>query len=298
MLMIFALSIISCKKKGREYKTDSGFKYILYTEGKGQKPQLGDYVTIELVYRTQKDSVLFDSRKNQSPMRFKLERIPFQGSYEEGLTFLSVGDSATFYVPADSLYEFYYKNKETRIQQSATVFTPHSFLLFDVKLIRVQDYVEAEQEQMMLLSSEEKNEKELLTRFLFDKDFKPSPDSGIYYYRKIKSGTGKPVRNGKFVTVQYTGKFLNGEVFDYSGTGGKPVTFVSGARQVIQGWEFSILGMREGDRSEILIPSKYAYGSDGLRNASTGSYKIPPFTPLIYDLEVMSVEDTLRLVKK
>ena len=77
-------------------KTASGFTYRVYKNIDGPKPKVGDYVTIHLVNRTADDSILFDSRKAGQPMRFRLERIPFEGSFEEGLTYISPGDSATF----------------------------------------------------------------------------------------------------------------------------------------------------------------------------------------------------------
>ncbi len=288
--------IIACKQ-GKEYVTDSGFKYRLYTENKGAKPQIGDYVTIELVYRTS-DSVLFDSRINKTQMRFKLEQIPFKGSYEEGLTYLSEGDSATFYVPADSLYNYYYRNSHEKLDQSATVFKPGSFLLFDIKLLAIQDYVVAEQDQMMKLSEAEKTEKENLIRFLEGKSFLNSIDSGQYFFKHLQKGNGKPVSKGKFVTVKYTGKFLDGKIFDYAGNPVKPFTFRVGSGDVIKGWEYAIAGLRQGDRIELLLPSKNAYGAEGLLDAASGSLLIPPMTTLWYDLEILNVNDTLQLVKK
>src|SRR4051812_21927519 len=106
------LSVLACKK-GKEFKTESGFKYVLYTESKGTKPKIGDYVTLIMTYKNENDSVLFDYKKNGGPVRFQLERIPFKGSFEDGLQYISENDSATFYVPADSLYALYYANGET-----------------------------------------------------------------------------------------------------------------------------------------------------------------------------------------
>jgi FKBP-type peptidyl-prolyl cis-trans isomerase len=293
MLLCLLFSIAACKK-GKEYITDSGFKYRLYTESKGKKPQIGDYVIIEMVYRTMDDSILYDSRVNKTPMRFKLEHIPFQGSYEEGLTYLSEGDSATFYVPADSLYAYYTKNTYGKTPQEETVFKTKTFLLFDIKLIEVQDYVVAEQDQMIKKREAQKEEKKTLFKFIYGKDFSASPDSGQYFIKKVKQGNGSAVSKGKLVSVQYTGKFLNGEVFDYFGSPGKPFTFKAGAGQVIKGWEAAILGLHEGDRVELLIPSNYAYGEEGLLDATSGSFIIPPFTTLWYDMEVVQITDSIN----
>jgi len=296
-LSVLLLGFMSCKK-GKEHITESGLKYRLYTNSSGKRAKAGDYVTIEMVYKTAGDSILFDSRLNESPMRFKLEDIPFPGSYEEGLTYLSEGDSATFYVSSDSLYALYAKTARNPVRQSETVFNAGSYMLFDVKLLRVQDYIEAEQEQLMHMSDIEKTERDVLRKFLWDKDFFNSPDSGIYYVKMIKEGSGSPVDTGKFVSVKYTAKFPDGRVFDYAGAPGKPFTFVSGAGEVIQGLDLALLQLREGDRAEILIPSRYAYGEEGLKDLKSGAEIIAPYSTLWYDIEVLSVVDTLKLVKK
>ncbi len=302
LLAVLILSILlhgftSCKK-GKEHITESGLKYRLYTNSMGKRAKAGDYLTIEMVYKTAGDSILFDSRLNETPMRFKLEEIPFPGSYEEGLTYLSEGDSATFYVSSDSLYASYARTARNPVKQSETVFKSGSYMLFDVKLLRVQDYIEAEQEQLMQMSDAEKTEKDNLRKFLWDKDFYNSPDSGVYYIKKIKEGSGPLVDTGKFVSVKYTAKFPDGRVFDYAGTPGKPFTFVSGAGQVIQGLDLALSNLREGDRAELVIPSRYAYGEEGLKDLKSGAEIIAPYSTLWYDIEVLSVGDTLKLVKK
>ncbi|TAH38796.1 MAG: hypothetical protein EYC69_14005 [Bacteroidetes bacterium] len=296
MLAILAGSMSACKK-GKELKTESGFKYRLYTETKGAKAQLGDYVIIDMVYKTEDDSVLFDSRA-KTPLRFKLENIPFSGSYEDGLTNLAEGDSATFYVPADSLYNYYYPDIAERIEQEKTVFKPKSFLLFDVKLIDIQDYVEAEQDQLIRLSKSEKLERENLKSFLTQRSFVTSADSGLYFYNLLKKGTGTQISNGKFVSLKYTGKFLDGKVFDNFGTPEKPFVFRVGERKVLKGWEDAITNFRQGDKFELIIPSVNAYAEEGLLDVKSGQYIIPPFTTLWYEMEILNVTDTLRIAKK
>jgi len=298
LLLISCVGILFSCRNGKEYKTESGFKYRLYTENKGKKPVAGDYVIIEMVYKTDKDSILFDSRANKIPMRFKLESIPFSGSYEEGLTYLSEGDSATFYVPADSLYKYYFKDIEDKPEQEMTVFKKNKFLLFDVKLIKVQDFVEAEQEALINLSEKEKNDKQALSAYLKGKDYLNSPDSGKYYYKLAAAGKGIPVSKGKIIAVRYTGKFLNGDVFAHAGSPESPYTFRAGEGDVISGWDLAIATLREGDRVELVVPSASAYGEKGLFDTKTGSYTIPPFSSLFYDLEILKVGDTLRVVKK
>ncbi len=296
LILSLAIVVLSCKK-GKELKTESGFKYRLYTDNTGEKAKLGDYIIIELVYKTENDSVLFDSRK-KVPLRFKLENIPFPGSYEDGLTNLSEGDSATFYVSADSLYKHYYPAESDRVDQEKTVFKPKSFLLFDVKLLEIQDYVEAEQDQMIKLSKAEKLEKENLKTFLSGREFMASEDSGLYFYHLIKKGVGNNISKGKFVSLKYTGKFLDGKVFDNFGTPERPFVFRVGENKVLKAWEDAITNFRQGDQLELVIPSTNAYAEQGLLDVKSGDYIIPPFTSLWYEMEILQVTDTLKIAKK
>ena len=103
--------------------------------------------------------------------------------------------------------------------------------------------------------------------------------SGLQY-KVITSGKGKsPVATDK-VTVHYTGKFVDGKVFD-SSAGRDPVTFEVGG--VIPGWTEALQLMHEGDKWMIYIPYDIAYGERGMGN------DIPPYATLIFEVELIKV---------
>ncbi|TAJ43857.1 FKBP-type peptidyl-prolyl cis-trans isomerase [Methanofollis fontis] len=64
---------------------------------------------------------------------------------------------------------------------------------------------------------------------------------------------------GDNVTVDYTGSFPNGTVFDTS-IGRKPFTFTIGKNMVIEGFEKAVIGLSEGESVSVLIPAAEAYG--------------------------------------
>lgn len=105
--------------------------------------------------------------------------------------------------------------------------------------------------------------------------------SGLQY-KVIKAGTGKtPTADGTVVT-HYTGKLLDGTVFDSSRERGEPATF--GVKQVISGWTEVLQLMKEGARYEVVIPSDLAYGTTGAGG------KIGPNATLVFDVELISVK--------
>jgi len=104
--------------------------------------------------------------------------------------------------------------------------------------------------------------------------------SGLQY-KVLKAGTGKQPKVGDNVTVHYTGKLIDGTVFDSSVERGEPATF--GVGQVIPGWTEALQLMHEGDKWMLYIPSDLAYGERGAGG------QIPPHSTLIFEVELLKV---------
>lgn len=104
--------------------------------------------------------------------------------------------------------------------------------------------------------------------------------SGLQYIVD-KEGTGAQPTATDEVTVHYTGKLLDGTVFDSSVNRGEPATFP--LNRVIPGWTEGVQLMKEGAKYTFFIPSDLAYGPQGVPNA------IPPHSTLIFDVELIKV---------
>lgn len=104
--------------------------------------------------------------------------------------------------------------------------------------------------------------------------------SGLQYMVE-KEGTGMRPSAADEVTVHYTGKLLDGTVFDSSVNRGEPATFP--LNRVIPGWTEGVQLMKEGAKYRFFIPSDLAYGAQGIPNA------IPPHSTLIFDVELIKV---------
>jgi FKBP-type peptidyl-prolyl cis-trans isomerase len=99
-----------------------------------------------------------------------------------------------------------------------------------------------------------------------------------------KVGTGKEVKAGSTVTVDYTGALAaDGTIFESSLDSGKKATFA--LNEVIKGWTDGLPGMKEGGVRRLIIPAELAYGA----NPREGS-GIPPNAPLVFDITLVSVE--------
>ena len=106
-------------------------------------------------------------------------------------------------------------------------------------------------------------------------------DSGILM-RQLEKGTGerRPQLNS-VVSVHYTGRLIDGTVFDT--TDGQDIPACFRVREVIVGWQAALLRMHEGDRYEVFIPAKYGYGSMKLDD-------IPAWSTLCFEIELLRIQ--------
>jgi FKBP-type peptidyl-prolyl cis-trans isomerase FklB len=105
--------------------------------------------------------------------------------------------------------------------------------------------------------------------------------SGLQY-EVLEEGDGKMPKATDQVTVHYTGKLLDGTVFDSSVERGQPATF--GLNQVISGWTEGVQLMKVGSKYRFYIPSDLAYGARGAGN------DIGPNATLIFDVELLEIK--------
>jgi FKBP-type peptidyl-prolyl cis-trans isomerase FklB len=105
--------------------------------------------------------------------------------------------------------------------------------------------------------------------------------SGLQY-KVLKSGNGPSPAATDTVKVNYEGSLIDGTVFDSSIKRGEPASFP--VNRVIPGWTEALQLMKVGDKWQLFIPAKLAYGE------RSPSPSIPPNSTLIFDVELLSIE--------
>jgi FKBP-type peptidyl-prolyl cis-trans isomerase FkpA len=286
LLFLFLVSpvMLSCGRfvKYPGYKSaGNGIYYRLHKIGENLvKAEPGDYITVNLEYRTMKDSSFFKGTR-----KLQVNSPAYKGSIDECFAMLAEQDSATFILNAD---DFFSKTLQTALPG---FLSRGSSVKINVDLLDIQTEEEYENEKEAFLSWIEDfgdYEKVILRQFLASEKLPVSPlPSGIYYLN-LRPGTGKKVEAGDTLTVNYEGRFLNGKFFDSTIRRKQPFQFVYGTEwQVIKGLEEAIGMMREGERSLFILPSDMGFGNQG---SSTGI--IPPFTSLIFEVEILKVSSS------
>jgi FKBP-type peptidyl-prolyl cis-trans isomerase len=124
--------------------------------------------------------------------------------------------------------------------------------------------------------------------FLTSKGLTATKDASRVYYITNTVGTGTDVIDeNSTVVYKYTGRFIDGTVFDSSTDG----TYSIALANVIKGWGKIVPKYTAGAKFRIIIPSDLAYGASGSISSSTGlpDGVIPSNAVLDFDLEIVSV---------
>jgi FKBP-type peptidyl-prolyl cis-trans isomerase len=163
------------------------------------------------------------------------------------------------------------------------------YLVYHIKVDSVYssakvDSIEKKQraDQEAYLEKARAAEDSLIKKYLSDNKITVKPtQSGLYFVIK-QQGKGKKVNKGDNVEVNYKGTFVDGRVFDASERHDQAFKLDAGMQQVIPAWDEALLMMSEGTKALIISPSALAYGP-------TGNQMIPPYSPLIFEMEVVKI---------
>jgi len=277
ILFIFITAFYSCNSD--EFtRTDNDIYYKFITKNEDStKVKVDDILVLKLMYTNEKGDVIFDSRELGRDYKMVLKKPNYIGSIDEAISMMHIGDSAIFKVDAADFYMLSrrYKTLPEEVKYGGK-------LVFYVKILGISDNLEVQKEKKDLAVDKQKFEEEMLKDFLYKENIteKPTP-SGLYYITQTK-GTGKKPKKGDKIIIHYTGKFINGEIFDSSLKRGTPLTYTFGDKGFIAGWQEGVSYMKEGEKAMLIIPSHLAYGDQK-------AGPIPAYSTLIFEIELLKV---------
>ena len=293
-LASLGLGLASCN--GGFKQADGGLLYEIHSTKGGTTIQPGDFISLNLVAKTDGDSVLFSTYESGREIQMAVQKPQSKGDIFTGLEKLAEGDSATIKIPADSMFK--------KGQQKPPGFKG-KYLVYDIKINkviakgtlseqvfngRVQDYLKTQG-----LVAKKSEPAKIAAYIAHEKlTLKQTPDSLNYVI--TQQGSGPLPKIGDTVVVNYTGKFLNGKIFDTSVKDSavkakmpadpmrqyKPIHIPVGQKRVIAGWDEGLLLLNKGSKATLVVPSNLAYGERGVS-------VIGPFTPIAFNVEIVDI---------
>lgn len=271
VILVAAMALASCNN----VELVDGVKIQKHEhDDSAAKLKEGDIITFDLVIKNDADSTIKDSRKEGKPLQ---DLVPpaapagaFKGSFENGLRLLSVGDSATIFVPVDSLFKDANQPVPPFLKRGTDV-------RFIVKIKKSQSRAEFEKEMAKLSAEQTGKDAKLIEAYVANSGKKFTKTSTGLYASISNPGVGEGPKMGESWEVNYIGTFLDGKEFDKgAGVAMPPVG------QLVPGFNEALMLLKKGGKGTFVIPSALGYGAQG------AAPRIPANAILVFELEVLS----------
>ena len=282
---LLALVMFSaCTQRFPGYKkTQDGLYYKFYNHNSAaSRPDTSDFLKVDMACYLH-DSLYYDWHQSASEVFSQLKAPLFAGDLMEAYSMMCVGDSASFYVKADSIALKYYDQDPGAVGLKAD-----DYFRYEVKLVDFQSEKQFQANIDKMKAQLLDDSKQALADYVATHEINAIPDASGIYIVQTEKGTGRCPLKGEKVELDFRVSLLNGQ--EVGSTFGSPdkFSFVLGEGFTIQGWEDIVPKMHLGERVTALIPADMAYGEH-----SVGS--IPPYSNLVYDIKLLKITTAAEL---
>ena len=303
ILYAATLGLAACNT---EKKGPGGLLYKIHTDGGKEKIKEGDIVKLNFIQKNEKDSVLGSTYDNDQAQIFPVGKKQYAGDMQDVLTLFGEGDSATFKINLDTMAA---QTKQPKPEQ----FKNDKYIVFTVKVEKVfkkgpkeddatfqkraGDFFQADFKADM--DKKKAAEPAKMKAYVEDNNLKVQTSASGLQYVITAPGSGEKAVEGDTVNVNYTGKFTKKgddkkyKVFDTSdekvakeakvhqpGRPYGPTKMVIGS--TVPGFTEALKLVGKGGKITAIIPSSLGYGEQG-------GGPIGPYTPLVFDIEIVDV---------
>ena len=222
--------------------------------GEGPQVEAGDLIEVQYVGALLDSGLEFDASWDRGQSFFVLIGVGavIQG-WDQGILGMQSGSRRLLVIPPELAYGE---------QGAGDAIGPDSSLAFVVDVLQI---VEVSPPEIPVVE--------------------PLENDSLLMVDETVGTSDKAVEPGDTITVHYLGTLEDGTIFDASWRRGQPFTTQIGVGRVIPGWDQGMIGMKEGGRRLLHIPSDLAYGKNG--SGST----IGPDTPLVFVVDLLRIHN-------
>jgi FKBP-type peptidyl-prolyl cis-trans isomerase FkpA len=301
LFLATAVLFSACKdasfKKGEE-----GMEYKIIANGKGDLLKQGEFMELQFTSTISgggKDSVLNSSREQGGAQIMPFDSTNLPRPYLLIFKQLKKGDSVATRTSTDSIIK-----KQPQGQQLPPFIKKGMFIYTNIKLVNIyKTQAEADSARKLNTAAAEvtaKAKAELLAKeddktiaaYLAKNNITATKTAKGVYVKTTQAGTGAMLDSNVFVKVMYTGKTLDGKMFDSNVDPSKGHTDplnvnltndMSLGGGVIPGMTEALKTMQKGTKATMYIPSGLAYGP------RAQSADLPANANLMFDVEIIDV---------
>lgn len=294
LLMLTLIALSACKEPFKKAKDGSEYKVIANSSGKLVTG--GNVLEMEILVKY-KDSVLYSTYETGMPQFAPYDTAQFPDTYKQIFRTLHVGDSIIIRMPTDTLI---------KLGQSAPFMQKGQFIVQSYKVKSAfatqQEADKARDAAMVVAQARAKSKSEgqmkkddkVLQDYFAKNNIKAVKAAQGTYVQILTPGTGPMIDTSVVVKTNYTGRTLEGKLFDSNTDPAKGhveplLVNMTGVNDpnlgmnVIPGWKDGFTLLNKGAKAKFYIPSSLAYGTAG------AGADIAPNSILIFDIDVLDV---------
>jgi FKBP-type peptidyl-prolyl cis-trans isomerase FkpA len=300
LLLLAVVAFSACKENYK--KGEQGMDYKIIASGKGDLLKSGEFMEVHfsstLTGAGRKDSLLSNTRDMGAPQMMPFDSSKMPGPYFKIFKQMRAGDSLSTKTLVDSMF----KNEQNG--PMPPFMKKGNFIVTNIKIVKVYktqadaekgaEASRADAEKFLKAKADAlvKEDDKTLAAFIVKNNAKTTKTANGVYVETITTGTGAMLDSNVLVKINYTGKNLEGKMFDSNTDPAKghvePLLVNLTNDQsipggVIPGMSEGLKMMQKGTKGKLYIPSGLAYGARG------AGADIAPNANLIFEIEVLEI---------
>lgn len=298
LLLFVVVSFTACQPNFK--KGEKGLEYKIISTGSGEKLKAGDFMKMEIsqiANNGKKDSILNDTRQNSGAVIEQLDSNTIPPEYYKVIAQAKKGDSIVFRILTDSMFAqnpgampsffkkgCYYTTTVKLVDVFHSAAQADSARAADREIAMKKDSIES----VAMMAKDDKT----LQDYFKKNNIHPTKTALGTYVLILQPGTGPNADTSVVVSTNYTGRLLDGKMFDSNTDPSKghvepfDVNLTNDRTlggNVIKGWKDGLQQLNKGAKAKFFIPSSLAYGKQ------RAGAEITPNSILVFDIEVVDI---------